>query len=78
MRNGALLETCFKALRPGGRFVANAVTVEGEAALAQFHARHGGDMTRISVSRLEPVGTGHGWRALRAVTQLALSKAGAP
>lgn len=73
--NGALLDFCFNALRPGGRFVANAVTLEGEASLAQFHARHGGDMTRISVARLEPVGPSRGWRALRTVTQLATTKA---
>lgn len=78
VRNDDLLETCFAALRPGGRFVANAVTLEGEAALADFHTRHGGGMTRISVSRLEPVGPAHGWRALRTVTQLALVKEGAP
>jgi precorrin-6Y C5,15-methyltransferase (decarboxylating) len=76
VRNFALLETCFAALRPGGRFVANAVTVEGEAALARFHELHGGEMSRISVSRLEPVGAGHGWRALRTVTQLAATKDG--
>ncbi len=69
-----VLESCFDRLRPGGRFVANAVTVEGEAGLFQFRERHGGELTRLAVSRLEPVGPSHGWRALRAVTQLAATK----
>lgn len=73
-----LLERCFSALRPGGRFVANAVTVEGELALAQFHKRFGGEMTRLSVARLEPVGPSFTWRSLRTVTQLALTKAEGP
>jgi len=65
-----VLETAFAALRPGGRFVANAVTVEGERELTEFRERHGGDLARISVSRLEEIGPAHGWRALRTVTQL--------
>jgi len=76
--NEKLLERCFSALRPGGRFVANAVTVEGESALAQFHKRLGGEMTRLSVARLEPVGPSFSWRSLRTVTQLALTKAEGP
>jgi precorrin-6Y C5,15-methyltransferase (decarboxylating) len=75
VRNADLLETCFAALRQGGRFVANAVTIDGESALIRLRERHGGEMTRLSVSRLEPVGTGQGWRALRPVTQLSVTKA---
>ncbi|MEK9647337.1 MAG: precorrin-6y C5,15-methyltransferase (decarboxylating) subunit CbiE, partial [Alphaproteobacteria bacterium] len=44
-----LIEACWKALTPGGRLVANAVTLEGETALATFRAEHGGDLTRIAV-----------------------------
>jgi len=58
------------ALRPGGRLVANAVTVEGEVALAAFRAEHGGTLRRIAVQRAEPVGRFAGWRALAGVTQL--------
>jgi precorrin-6Y C5,15-methyltransferase (decarboxylating) len=75
VRNADLLEACFAAIKDGGRFVANAVTLEGEAALIRLRERHGGEMTRLSVSRLEPVGTGQGWRALRPVTQLSVTKA---
>jgi precorrin-6B C5,15-methyltransferase / cobalt-precorrin-6B C5,C15-methyltransferase len=65
-----MLDTARDALRPGGRLVANAVTVEGEAALAAFRADHGGALRRIAVQRAEPVGRFAGWRALAGVTQL--------
>ncbi len=68
-----LIDRCRAALKPGGRLVANAVTVEGETALAAARARFGGAMTRIAVSRLEPVGGLHGWRPLMPVTQWSLA-----
>jgi precorrin-6Y C5,15-methyltransferase (decarboxylating) len=71
----ALLERCHDALKPGGRLVANAVTVEGEAALAQFRAARGGTLTRLAVTRAEPAGLHLIWRALAPVTQLACRKA---
>ncbi|MBI1418672.1 MAG: precorrin-6y C5,15-methyltransferase (decarboxylating) subunit CbiE [Limimaricola sp.] len=57
------------ALRPRGRIVANAVTLETEALLIDLHRRHGGELTRIAVSRAEPVGRLTGWRPLMPVTQ---------
>ncbi len=69
-----LLEHCYAALKPGGRLVANAVTVEGEASLAQFQAARGGTLTRLAISRAEPVGAHLIWRALAPVTQLACRK----
>lgn len=64
-----LLDACWAALKPGGTLVANAVTAEGEAALQLFHARHGGEMIRLSVSRLAPVGGFHTWHPAMPVTQ---------
>ena len=72
---GGLIETCWARLAPGGTLVANAVTVAGEAALADWCARHDGTMTRIAVSRARPVGRHLAWRPLMPVTQLALVKA---
>jgi precorrin-6Y C5,15-methyltransferase (decarboxylating) len=69
-----LLEACWQALRPRGRLVANVVTLEGERALLEWHARHGGELVRIAVSRIEPLGPHHTWRPLMSVTQLALEK----
>lgn len=70
----ALLPALWQALRPGGRLVANAVSLAGERVLLDWQARHGGALTRIAVSRAEPLGAGQGWRPLLPVTQLAAVK----
>jgi precorrin-6Y C5,15-methyltransferase (decarboxylating) len=69
-----LVERCWQALNPRGRLVANAVTVEGEARLFALRAEIGGELTRIAVTRAEPVGAYTGWRAHMPVTQLAATK----
>jgi precorrin-6B C5,15-methyltransferase / cobalt-precorrin-6B C5,C15-methyltransferase len=70
----ALLPALWAVLRPGGRLVANVVSTEGERALLDRQALHGGELSRISVSRAEPLGAHHGWRPLMTVTQLAATK----
>lgn len=67
-------EHALAALRPFGRLVANAVTLESEAVLLALHARLGGDLTRLSVARAAPVGGLTGWRPAMPVTQWALVK----
>ncbi len=57
-----------RVLGTGARVVANAVTVQAEAVLADAHARHGGTLVRIQVGRAEPVGGFHGWRQGMPVT----------
>jgi precorrin-6Y C5,15-methyltransferase (decarboxylating) len=74
--DGDLLETLWDALAPGGRLVANAVTVAGEAHLLAWQACHGGTLTRLAVSRAAPIGRHLGWRPLMPVTQLAAVKSG--
>jgi len=69
-----IFEQAWSRLRPGGRLVANAVTVAGEGRLAAWHTQYGGRLTRIAVSEAEPLGGGHAWRPLMPVTQLCLSK----
>ena len=49
-----LFDAAWAALKPGGRLVANVVTIEGEAKLAALHAEHGGSLRRISIDRLAP------------------------
>ena len=70
-----LLPEAWAALRPSGRLVANVVTAEGEARLLDWHARHGGALTRIAVSRAAALGPHHLWRPLAPVTQFAAVKA---
>ena len=74
---GGLIETCWARLAPGGTLVANAVTLAGEAVLADWAARHDGTLTRLAVSRARPVGSHLAWRPLMPVTQLALIKGAA-
>jgi precorrin-6B C5,15-methyltransferase / cobalt-precorrin-6B C5,C15-methyltransferase len=69
-----LIERLWQALPSGGRLVANAVTLAGEARLLAWQAEHGGELIRIAVSRAAPVGTQLGWRPLMPVTQLVARK----
>ncbi len=64
-----VLATAIAALRPGGRLVVNAVTLETEALLIARHSALGGDLVRISVSRSAPLGGVTGWRPALPVTQ---------
>jgi precorrin-6Y C5,15-methyltransferase (decarboxylating) len=64
-----VIEAAWTALRSGGRLVANAVTIETEAALLQARRRLGGSLTRLSVERLEPIGGMEAFRPARTVTQ---------
>ena len=72
--SAGLVETCWQALKPGGRLVANAVTLAGEAVVLGQHQALGGTLTRIAVSHAEPVGSQHGWRPAMPVTQWAVTK----
>ena len=70
LRADGNFETCWDRLKPGGRLVANAVTVEGEQALARWRAELDGELIRIAVSRAGAIGPYTGWRPLMPVTQL--------
>ena len=69
-----LLATCWTALRPGGRLVANAVTVESELQLLQWQQQVGGELTRIAIQRTQNIGGFLGWKPLIPVTQLVVLK----
>jgi precorrin-6B C5,15-methyltransferase / cobalt-precorrin-6B C5,C15-methyltransferase len=68
------IDRCWAALNPGGRLVANAVTVEGEGVLFAAHKRLGGSLTRIAVSHVGPLADHHVWRAAMPVCQFVVSK----
>ena len=63
------LHACIDRLKAGGRLVANTVTIQGEAILTSLYNQYGGEMCRISVDRLVPVGGFSGWKPLMPVTQ---------
>ncbi|MGW5163145.1 hypothetical protein ACWEPN_47365 [Nonomuraea wenchangensis] len=73
-----LLERCWSALRPGGRLVVNAVTLESEAVLAHWYGRLGGDLVRLGVQRASPVGGFTGWRAAMPVTVWSITRKDSP
>ncbi|WEL55022.1 precorrin-6y C5,15-methyltransferase (decarboxylating) subunit CbiE [Pseudomonas kermanshahensis] len=69
-----VLDLCWQRLRPGGRLVANAVTLQSELALAHFRERHGGELTRIHVAHVQPLGTFDTWRQALPITLLDVVK----
>jgi precorrin-6Y C5,15-methyltransferase (decarboxylating) len=68
------LDAAARALRPGGRLVVNAVTLETEARLLARHAALGGALIRIAISRAGSVGGKTGWRPAMPVTQWVWTK----
>ncbi|WP_172300197.1 precorrin-6y C5,15-methyltransferase (decarboxylating) subunit CbiE [Pseudoruegeria sp. HB172150] len=69
-----VFNAAWAALKPLGRLVANAVTLESEAELLALHKEHGGQLVKLLVHRAEPVGGLTGWRPLMPVTQWSLVK----
>jgi len=69
-----VIDIAWTALRPGGRIVINAVTIETEAALFDAHRRFGGSLTRLGVERLTEIGGLHGFRPAMTVTQWQATK----
>ena len=65
----ALLTGLETRLGSGTRLIANAVTLESEAVLLQAHARLGGDLLRLELSRAEPLGPKRGWKASYPIVQ---------
>ena len=72
-RNG-VLDTCWQHLRPGGRLVANAVTLQSEMTLMNWRAEHGGELTRIHVAQAQPLGEFDTWRQALPITLLEVIK----
>lgn len=69
-----VLETCWQHLRPGGRLVANAVTLQSEMTLMAWRARHGGELTRLHVAQAQPLGEFDTWRQALPITLLDVIK----
>ncbi|RPV32053.1 precorrin-6y C5,15-methyltransferase (decarboxylating) subunit CbiE [Pseudomonas aeruginosa] len=69
-----VLETCWERLRPGGRLLANAVTLQSERVLLDWQQRLGGDLTRLGVAHARPLGGFDTWRQALPITLLELRK----
>ncbi len=72
--DAGVFDAAFTALKPGGILVANAVTIEGEARLLELARRHKGGLSRIAVSRAEPVGNYTAFKPMMPVTTLTIRK----
>jgi precorrin-6B C5,15-methyltransferase / cobalt-precorrin-6B C5,C15-methyltransferase len=73
--DSGVFEAAFEALRANGILAANAVTVQGEARLIELAGMHGGALSRIAVSRAEPVGGFTAFKPMMPVTMLTIRKA---
>ena len=69
-----VLDTCWQHLRPGGRLVANAVTLQSEMLLMSWRERHGGELTRIHIAQAQPLGEFDTWRQALPITLLDMTK----
>ncbi|WP_010174001.1 bifunctional cobalt-precorrin-7 (C(5))-methyltransferase/cobalt-precorrin-6B (C(15))-methyltransferase [Pseudomonas sp. PAMC 25886] len=69
-----VLDTCWHHLRPGGRLVANAVTLQSEMTLMAWREQHGGELTRIHVAQAQPLGDFDTWRQALPITLLEVIK----
>ncbi|MEU8223842.1 precorrin-6y C5,15-methyltransferase (decarboxylating) subunit CbiE [Kribbella sp. NPDC048915] len=69
-----MFDACWNALKPGGRLVANGVTLETEVLIAQWYKAVGGDLVRLDVQRASAVGGMTGWRPAMPVTIWSVTK----
>ena len=53
-----VFDAAWAALKPGGRMVANAVSLQSEARLIEYFQRHGGELVRLEVAKAGKAGTG--------------------
>jgi precorrin-6Y C5,15-methyltransferase (decarboxylating) len=69
-----VMEACWEGLKPGGRLVANAVTIQSEMAIVGWRSAHGGELTKLAVSYAQPLGGFDTWRSALPVTVYAVRK----
>ena len=71
-----VVTACLDALAPGGRLVANAVTIEGHSVLAGWWRSVGGTLTRLGLERADKLGGFTAWRPALPVVQWSVRKEG--
>jgi precorrin-6Y C5,15-methyltransferase (decarboxylating) len=69
-----VLDTCWAQLKPGGRLIANAVTLQSEMTLMAWREQHGGELTRIHIAQAQPLGDFDTWRQALPITLLEVTK----
>ena len=69
-----VLDNCWEQLKPGGRLIANAVTLQSEMTLMAWREKHGGELTRIHIAQAQPLGDFDTWRQALPITLLDVVK----
>ena len=76
LSNPGLIEAAWAALKPGGRILANAVSIASEARLIAAFQDLGGELVRLEVSRAGKAGSGNVfvWRPAAPIVQWRVRK----
>ncbi len=69
-----LIDGCWSALRPRGRLVVNAVTLEGQGELVAAQQRFGGDLLHTQFAHAEPLGRFRGFKSAMPSVQWSVVK----
>ncbi len=69
-----VIEAAWASLKPGGRLVINAVTLQTQSLLERHHSTMGGEMLQINLAHAEPLGRFHGWRPAMPIVQWRIIK----
>ena len=72
--NVGVFEKAWEKLRPAGYLVANVVTIEGEMHLYDLQEKYGGDLVKIEISNLTPVGPYRAMKPRMSVLQWRVQK----
>jgi precorrin-6Y C5,15-methyltransferase (decarboxylating) len=72
--SGETVDHAWGALVGGGRLVVHAVTQETEMLVAELWRRLGGQLTRVSIELMQPIGSYSGWKPGRPVVQWSVQK----
>jgi precorrin-6Y C5,15-methyltransferase (decarboxylating) len=69
-----LVNLLWQAMPQGCRLVANAVTLETEATLANAHAQLGGNLMRVEIAHANPLGRVRGWKSSYPIVQWTVTR----
>jgi len=69
-----VLDQLWDRLPLGARLVVNSVTLETEALLINRHQEHGGQLMRLAISEVGPLGSMRGWESARPVVQWSVTR----
>ena len=70
-----MIAHCWSLLKPDGRLVVNAVSLETESLLLAAHKKYGGNLIRIGIERADAISPDmSGWRPAMTVTQWSATK----